>query len=140
MSKVGVPGSARDAAEERPPVNKKVKMSATTTSRGDENGPLFLGESRGSGAAPAIASGKRKATQTMAQQNVGYLGTILSPLSYIESLVMEINIFISNLTISSVDIVCQLLLRAQLANQHLPSKKIPQIFKTSAKLSPSNST
>lgn len=107
LPKAGTPGSARGAAEERPPVNKKVKMSATAISRGDESGPLFVGESRGSVAVPVITSGKGKATQTTTQQNVGYLGTILlSPLSYIESVVTEINIFISNLTMVSVDIAC----------------------------------
>lgn len=91
MSRVSAPGSARDAAEERPPVSKKVKISAVVTTRGDDAGPLFVGEARGSRAVPTTAKGK--STQTTAQQNVDYLGTLLfSAQLHMEPMVTEINI------------------------------------------------
>lgn len=138
MSRVSTPGSGRDAAEERLPVNKKVKMSAT--SRGDDAGPLFVGESRGSGAVPAAAvtMAKGKSTQTTAQQNVGYLGTLLFSVQlHIEPMVAEINIFYFKFDHRFASFVST---AYQLADQQLPFKKIPQTSKPSAKPSPSNST
>lgn len=79
ISRVSTPGSVR-ADEERPPVSKKVKVSSGATTRGDDAGPLFVGELR----VPAVVleTTKEKSTQT-AQQNVGYLGTtILRSVTY----------------------------------------------------------
>lgn len=93
ISRVSTPGSARDMVEGRQPVNKKVKMLATATTCGDDAGPLFVGESRGPGNVPAAIMVKGKASQTAAQQNVGYLGTLLfSAQLHIEPMVAEINI------------------------------------------------
>lgn len=109
MSRVNTPGSVRDAAEERPPVNKKVKISATASSRGEDAGPLFVGESRGSGAVPAVTMAKGKSTQTTAQQNVGYLGTLLfSAQLHIEPMVTEINILYFKFDHRFASFVCQL--------------------------------
>lgn len=89
-------------------MNKKVKMSAT--SRGDDAGPLFVGESRGSGAVPAaVTMAKGKSTQTTAQQNVGYLGTLLfSAQLHIEPMVAEINILYFKFDLRFASFVCQL--------------------------------
>lgn len=61
-------------------MSKKIKVSAVAaTTRGDDTGPLFVGES-GVPTVPAIT--KEKSTQTT-QQNVGYLGTaILRSVTY----------------------------------------------------------
>lgn len=67
------PGSVR-ADEERPPVSKRVKVSAAATTRGDDAGPLFVGE--WSVPAAVLATTKETSTQT-AQQNLGYLGTTI---------------------------------------------------------------
>lgn len=119
MSRVSTPGSGRDAAEERLPVNKKVKMSAT--SRGDDAGPLFVGESRGPGAVPAAAvtMAKGKSTQTTAQQNVGYLGTLLFSVQlHIEPMVAEINIFYFKFDHRFASFVCQLPTSLLTSNSH----------------------
>lgn len=116
MSRVSTPGSGRDAAEERLPVNKKVKMSAT--SRGDDAGPLFVGESRGAVPA-AVTMAKGKSTQTTAQQNVGYLGTLLfSAQLHIEPMVAEINIFYFKFDHRFASFVCQLPTSLLTSNSH----------------------
>lgn len=81
ISKTGSTGSARDAPEERPPVNKRMKLASPVTSRGDEDVPLFMGDWRGSGGAvsatapaPVATMTSGKATQT-AQRSARYLGT-----------------------------------------------------------------